>query len=225
MARVVVFGHAEMARITYFYLTHDSPHEVAGFTVDRARIAEDTLFGLPIVPFEDVQTIYSPREYKMAVPIGFSKVNKLRAAKYSDAKAKGYELISYVSSKAATWPGLVIGDNCFIYEGSAVGPYVTIGNDVVIAGSSIAHDSIIGDHCFLAAHAVLLGAVTVGAYCVLGANSTCRHGITIGSECIIGAGATVTKSIPDRAVYVSRPAELLPKSSDVLSGWLTWPIP
>ena len=224
MANVVVFGHAEMARMTHFYLHHDSPHEVVAFTVDRTRISEVSLLGRPIVPFEDIQTLYPPAEYRMAVPIAFSRVNRLRAAKYQEAKAKGYELISYVSSKATTWPDLTTGDNCFIYENSAVGPYVTIGNDVIIAGSSIAHDSVIGDHCFLAAHAVVLGTVTVGEYSVLGANSTCRDGITIGGGCIIGAGVTMTRSAADRGVYVSRPAERLPKSSDVLSDWLNWPV-
>jgi sugar O-acyltransferase (sialic acid O-acetyltransferase NeuD family) len=224
VAKVVLFGHTEMARMTHFYLTHDSPHEVVAFTVDAAMVAESSLFGLPIVPFEEVQLSYPPADYKMAVPIAFTRVNRLRAAKYSEAKAKGYELISYVCSKAATWPGLAIGDNCFIYENSAVGPYVTIGNDVVIAGSSIAHDVTIGDHAFLAAQAVVLGAVSIGAYSILGANSTCRHGITIGEACVVGAGAVVNKSIPDRAVYIARPAELLPKSSDALGGWLNWPV-
>jgi sugar O-acyltransferase (sialic acid O-acetyltransferase NeuD family) len=213
-----------MARMTHYYLQHDSPHDVAAFTVDGARIVEGTLFGLPIVPFEDIQRLYPPTDYAMGVPITFGKVNKVRAAKYGEARAKGYELISYVSSKAATWPDLAIGDNCFIFESSIVGPYVTIGSDVIIAGSSIGHNSVVGDHCFLAAGAVVLGSVTIGAYSVLGANSTCRDGITIGRECIVGAGATMTNSAPDRGVYVSRPAERLAKSSDVLSDWLNWPV-
>jgi len=224
VAKVVLFGYTEMARMTYFYLRHDSAHDVVAFTADRSRIAEETLFGLPIVPFEDVQLLYPPSDYAMAVPITFGKLNKVRAAKYYEAKAKGYELISYVSSRAATWPGLVTGDNCFIFENSVVGPYVTIGSDVIIAGSFISHDAVIGDHCFLAAQAVVLGSVTIGAYSMLGANSTCRDGITIGSGCIIGAGATMTRSAPDRGVYVSRPAERLAKSSDVLADWLNWPV-
>ncbi len=210
--------------MTHFYLQHDSPHRVEAFTVDGARISEGSLLGLPVVPFEDVASLYPPDQYQMGVPIAFSKVNNLRAAKYHEARAKGYELISYVSSRAVTWPGLAIGDNCFIFEGSVVGPYVRIGSDVIIAGSSIGHDSVIGDHSFLAAHAVVLGNVSIGPYSVLGANSTCRDGITIGSGCIIGAGVTMTKSAPDRGVYVSRPAERLAKSSDVLSDWLNWPV-
>jgi sugar O-acyltransferase (sialic acid O-acetyltransferase NeuD family) len=224
MSKVVVFGYTDLARIVHYYLRHDSPHDVVAFTADAGHIKEGSLFGLPVVPFEEVEALYPPSEYRMAVPIAFSQVNRLRAAKYSEAKAKGYELISYVSSKASTWPDLEMGDNCFIFEGSVVAPYTLIGNDVVIAGSSVGHDVVIGDHCFLAAHAVVLGFVTVGPYSVLGANSTCRDGITIGSGCIVGAGVTMTKSAADRGVYVARPVERLGKSSDVLSDWLNWPV-
>lgn len=224
LADVVLFGTSEMARMTHFYLRHDSPHKVVAFTVDAARITAESLLGLPVVPFEDVVKLYPPSDHAMGVPIAFSKVNMVRATKYAEAKAKGYQLISYVSSKSSTWPGLVTGDNCFIYENSAIGPYVTIGDDVIIASASVAHDTVIGDHSFLAAGAVVLGSVTIGEYTVIGANATCRDGISIGRGCIIGAGVTLTRSAPDRGVYVSRPAERLAKTSDVLSDWLNWPV-
>ena len=225
MEKVVLFGNTEVAGLNHFFLSHDSPYEVAAFTVDRAYIGEDTHFGLPVVPFEEVESICPPDEYKMAIPLGFRRVNRFRAEKYSHAKAKGYELITYVSSKATTWPGLVVGDNCFISENCVIQPFVEIGNNVVIAsGTIIGHHSVIKDHCFLASGVVVLGAVTIEPYCVLGANSTIKDGVTIARECIIGAGATIARSTQERGVYVDQPADLLPKSSDVLSQWLTWPV-
>jgi sugar O-acyltransferase (sialic acid O-acetyltransferase NeuD family) len=224
MDKVVVFGNAEVASLNYFYLSHDSPYEVVAFTVDRAYIKEDTFFELPVVPFEEIESIYPPDEYRMSAALGFRRVNRFRAEKYFQAKEKGYELISYVSSRATTWPGLVVGENCFIYESSVVGPFTKVGDNVVIAGSIIGHHSVIMDHCFLAAGSVVLGGVTVEPYCVLGANSTIKDGVTIARECIIGAGATIAKSTRERGVYIDQPAELLPKPSDVLSQWLTWPV-
>ena len=95
---------------------------------------------------------------------------------------------------------------------------------VLLAVLIVSAFSTVAAAILLAAQAVVLGSVTIGAYSVLGANSTCRDGITIGSGCIIGAGATMTRSAPDRGVYVSRPAERLAKSSDVLADWLNWPV-
>jgi sugar O-acyltransferase (sialic acid O-acetyltransferase NeuD family) len=148
-------------------------------------------------------------------------VNKLRAEKYYEAKAKGYQLISYVSSKATTWPGLVIGENSFIYENTVIKPFAEIGNNVIIeAGCAIGHHTIIKDHCFLGPHTAILGEVTVEPYCVFGANSTVRETITIAIECIIGAGAVITRNTREQSVYLGKPAELLPGSSSDLSSLL-----
>jgi sugar O-acyltransferase (sialic acid O-acetyltransferase NeuD family) len=221
--KIVIFGTTAIATVCHFYFTHDSPYEVVAFTVDRDFIKEKSLCNLPVVPFEDIESLYPPNEYKMFVAMLFGRVNKARAEKYYQAKAKGYELITYISSNVRTWPGLVVGDNCYIADGSIVGPFVEIGNNVFITGSSVGHHSIVKDHCFMALNSVVLGVATIEPYCFLGANSTIQHGLSIGRECIIGAGATINKNTRERAVYVDNPAELLPKDSHELSAWLTWP--
>jgi sugar O-acyltransferase (sialic acid O-acetyltransferase NeuD family) len=223
MAKIVIFGVSEFGLLCHFYLTHDSPHEVVAFTVDHNFIREKTVCGLPVVPFENIESSYPPDHFKMLVAVQFNQVNKTRAAKYFQAKEKGFELISYVSSKASTWPGLVIGDNCIISESSVIHPFAVIGDNVIIAGSVIGHHSIIKNHCFLAAQAVVLGGTSIGPYCFLGANSTILHGLDIAQECIIGAGVTISKNTREKGVYVNQPPELLSKSSTDLSAWLSWP--
>lgn len=219
--KVVIFGTTEMATLSHFYFTHDSPYEVAAFTVDRDFLKEETLCGLPVVPFEDIESLYPASQFKMFVAIFFGRVNRTRAEKYFQAKEKGYELISYISSKAITWPGLEMGDNCFINEGAICQPFARIGNNVMIrAGSIIGHHSIIGDHCFIAAHAVVLGGVTVEPYCFLGANSTIRDSITIARECVVGAGALILKNTQEKGIYRGNPSVPFPIDSDKLKNML-----
>jgi sugar O-acyltransferase (sialic acid O-acetyltransferase NeuD family) len=224
MKKVIVFGSGQPATTICMYLRHDSPYEVAAFTVDRKYTKEDRLLGLPVVPFEDLESVYSPNEYMMCLLISYRNVNKLKAEKYAQAKAKGYELVTYISSRTLTFPDLVVGDNCFIHEYASIGPFVSVGNDVFIGpGSIIGHNSVIKDHCFIGPHAVILASTTVEPYCVIGANSTIRDGgVTIARECIIAAGALVIKDTKERGVYVGRPAELLPKPSNEVGAWLTW---
>ena len=217
MAEVVVFGSGQMASVCYFYLTHDSSHEVAAFTVDRDYINSHELFGLPVVPFEEVEAFYPPDKYKMFVMISYRKVNRLRAEKYYQAKEKGYGLITYVSSMATTWPELVVGDNCFIMENNVIQPFVEIGNNVIMwSGNHIGHHTIIKDHCFLASHVVVSGSVTVEPYCFFGVNATTRDNITIARECVIGAGALILGNTEEKGVYIGEKAQLLPKRSDEL---------
>jgi len=215
--KVVLFGTGQIASVVYSYLTYDSPYEVAAFAVDRKEIKEDALFDLPVVPFEDVESIYPPDEYKMFIAVGYIRVNRLRAERYCQAKAMGYPLISYVHPKAIISPGAVIGDNCVIDPTSVILPYARVGNNVHIGtGAIIGHHSVIGDHCWVTAGTLILGSVTVEPYCLLGGNSTVRNSLTIAKECVIGAGALILENTHEGEVYMGKPAERLPISSDKL---------
>lgn len=43
----------------------------------------------------------------------------------------------------------------------------------------------------------------------IGANATILTGITLGKNCMIGAGAVVTKDVPDNAVVIGNPGEIV----------------
>ena len=217
MERVVIFGTSEMGQMAYFYLTNDSPYQVAAFAADRDYISEEKLFGLPIAAFEDIEAAYPPQDYRMLVAISYTGWNSLRAEKYHEAKEKGYHLINYVSSKAIIGPESVVGDNCLIFQNSICEPFSRIGNNVVVrVGCSIGHHSVIKDHCFLASHAVVLGHATVEAYSFLGANSTIRNDTVVAERSIVGAGALIMEDTQERGVYKGGLPTLLPIPSDSL---------
>ncbi|HTG00450.1 MAG TPA: acetyltransferase [Nitrospirota bacterium] len=224
MKKVIVFGNGRWAEFVSFCLTHDSSYEVAGYTVDAAFIREPELFGVPVVPFDRVETVFPPAEYAMLVAVSYQGMNRLREEKYLQAKAKGYPFINYISSKALTWPGLAIGENCLVFENASLNPFIQIGNNVTIgAGVLIGHHTVVHDHCFIASGTIILGSVTVGPYCLVGPNVTIKEKITIGRDCVIGAGVSILKDTQERGVYVGKAPELLPKPSDSLRTWMSWP--
>jgi len=213
-SKVVVFGTGSFAQLVHFYLSHDSDHEVAAFTVNETHMAQRELLGLPVLPFETVEKEFPPESFQMYVAVGYKKVNRVRASIYAQAKEKGYGLISYVSSKCTHWGDTKIGDNCFIFEDNTIQPYVTIGNDVVIwSGNHIGHHAVIHDHCFIASHVVVSGHVEVGPYSFLGVNATIRDSIKIGEACVLGAGALIMKPTKDGEVYAARRTERSPLKS------------
>jgi len=216
--KVVLYGNRQMATFAHAVLTNDSPYEVVAFTVDDALITETTILGLPVVPFETVERLYPPEDFAAHIAVGFRRINGVRAEKYFQAKEKGYELLTYVSSRAFKWPDLVIGDNCWILEHTILHPFVTIGNDVYLGSAChIGHNSRIGDHTFMAGLAGLAGDVQVGTHCFFGIHSTVRNGIKIADRCVIGAGATVLRSTRERGVYVAHQATVLPMPSEALA--------
>lgn len=208
MKQLVIFGTGDFAQVASVYLEKDSPYQVAAFTVDAACLKETSLCGKPVVPFETLEQTHPPDQYAMLVAVGFSKLNQARAGVYERCKARGYQLISYVCSKAVQWGDVTIGDNCFIFEQNVLQPFVKIGNNVVIwSGNHIGHHAEIGDHCFIASHVVISGGAKIGAHCFIGVNATIRDHITIAPRSVIGAAALVMKDTEEESVFMGQATE------------------
>ena len=218
MAKLVIFGAGDIARLAHYYFSTDSEHEVVAFTVDAAYRQADSFLDLPLVDFEQVNERIPPAEYKVFVALSYARINRAREAKYSAAKALGYELVSYVSSRCTYLAPEPPGDNCFILEDNTVQPFVKIGSNVTLwSGNHIGHDSVIGDHVFIASHIVVSGHVTIGSHCFIGVNATLRNGIAIAPATLIGAGAVIMKDTADKGVYLPQRASLFTKNSDEVS--------
>jgi sugar O-acyltransferase (sialic acid O-acetyltransferase NeuD family) len=215
MARLVIFGAGDIARLAHYYFTRDTQHEVVAFTVDQVYRTEETFLNLPLVDFETIRMSHPPSAYKMFIALSYARMNKLRAEKYFEAKALGYELISYVSSRCSFLTDVPNGDNCFILEDNTIQPFVKIGNDVTLwSGNHIGHDSVIEDHCFLASHIVVSGHVYIRSNCFIGVNATIRNGVTIARETLIGAGAVIMNDTIEKGVYLPTRAMLSRRKSD-----------
>ncbi len=215
MSKVVVFGTGSLAEVVYYYLTHDSPHEVVAFTAHQDHLDKAEFHGLRAVAYEDLQSSHPPDSFSMFVAIGYTGVNQTRAAIYNDAKQKGYQLISYVSPRCTQIGEIPIGDNCFIFEDNTLQPFVSIGNNVIMwSGNHIGHHSTIGNHCFITSHVVVSGFCKVNDYSFLGINASLRDNITIGESCVIGAGCLIMKSTKDKEVYLGERTKPFAKTSD-----------
>lgn len=214
MSRLIVFGAGDIARLAHYYFTRDSDHEVVAFAVDETYRQAETFLDLPLVSFENVVELYPPQEYKMFVALSYARMNKLRAEKYGQAKRRGYELVSYVSSHCSFLTDHPVGDNCFILEDNTVQPFAKIGNNVTLwSGNHIGHDTVIEDHCFLASHIVVSGHVRIRNNCFIGVNATLRNSITIAPETLVGAGAVIMRDTVEQGVYLPERAKLFTKKS------------
>jgi len=206
--KLVIFGSGDIAQLAHFYFTTDSSYQVVAFTVDVAYLDEASFCDLPVVPFEELSVHYPPGDHELFVALSYSKINALRKEKFLAAKALGYQLASYVSSRATMLNQGQIGENCFIFEDNTIQPYVTIGNNVTLwSGNHIGHHSTIMDHCFIASHVVISGGVEIGEQCFIGVNATLRDHIKIGERCVIGAGTLLLADAEAEGVYIGKATE------------------
>lgn len=201
---IVIFGAGDIAQLAYFYFSNDSDYKVVAFTVDRDYCSGDSLFGLPLVPFDQLPERYPPDAYALFIAVSYSGINAVRRAKYEAGKALGYRFATYLSRRATTFPGFVPGENCFILENNTIQPFATIGNNVTLwSGNHIGHHCSIGNHTFIASHAVVSGGVVIGEQCFIGVNATLRDHITLGDRCVIGAGAIIMADAAADGVYIA----------------------
>lgn len=215
MQEIIIFGSGDIAQIANYYFKIDSNYRVVAFTVDKAYITTNEFEGLPVVPFEQLKEKYPPTKYKLFIAVSYAQLNKLRERKYHEAKAMGYELVSYVSSKCSYLTPYQHGDNCFIFEDNTIQPFVKIGNNVTLwSGNHIGHHSTIHDHNFISSHVVVSGHCVINSNSFIGVNSTLGHQVEIGKENIIGAGSIITKSTSAGEVWVPARSIKLDKTSD-----------
>ncbi len=209
MKPLVIFGAGEIAEIAHFYFTHDARAAVSAFAVDPAYLKENRFCGLPLIAFDEAQAAFPASTHDLFVALSYAKVNALRAQKCAEARAKGYRLASYVSSKASTWDGFRAGENCFILEDNTIQPFVAIADNVTLwSGNHIGHHARLGANCFITSHVVISGGVEVGENAFIGVNATVRDHVRIGARSVIGAGSLVLEDVPDDGVVAARGSEL-----------------
>jgi acetyltransferase EpsM len=115
-------------------------------------------------------------------------------------------------------PSCVIAADALLGEGSTAQHRCTLMSEARVGacvqmhvGVTIHHETVVGDYCSIASHAVLLGRVTVGQRSFVGAGAVIRDGCRIGSGVTVGAGAVVVHDIPDGSVVVGVPARPVKK--------------
>ena len=206
--QIIIIGAGETANLAYEYFTYDSDYEVVAFSVNKEYIKEKSFKDLPLVEFENVEKIYSPKEYYAFVAISGEKLNRNRIKMYNAAKQKGYKMATYVSTKAFVWKNVKIGENCFILEDNTLQPYTEIGNNVIMwSGNHLGHQSVIKDNCFITSHCVISGFCEIGENSYLGVNSTVADEIKIAKDNFIAMGAVINKNTKEDNIYIGNPAK------------------
>lgn len=215
--KILIFGNGDFAQIAFLYFSQESNFEVVAFVLDEEYLDSKNFCGLPVISVETALKVFPPERFGIFIALGYSKVNQVRKDKFIEFKRYGYELVSFVSAKALVLQEVEIGENCFIFEGNTLQPFVTIGDNVTIwSGNHLGHHSKIGSHTFISSHVVISGRVEIGEQCFFGVNATIRDHIKIGDRCVIGAGTLLLKNAPNESVFIGNPST----RSDILSSKL-----
>jgi sugar O-acyltransferase (sialic acid O-acetyltransferase NeuD family) len=207
--KVIIFGCEQTSQLAKFYFENDSHLKPFAFCVHSQYLKKEEIEGLPVLPFEDIELSYKPKDFLFFAPLYDNKLRKDIATKI---KNKGYDFATYISSKSTVWTKK-IGQNCFIMEDNTIQPFVEIGNNVILwSGNHIGHHSVIKDNVFFSSHVVLSGNCIVNEFCWLGVNSSIRDHVVLEKNSLIGMGSVVLKSTCENQTYIGNPADVLRKN-------------
>lgn len=149
---------------------------------------------------------------KMIVSIGDCSarkgvVEKIAGAKYGIA----IHPFTSVSNRTKIGEGTVVMAGVCINSDSEIGKHCIINTN-----ASVDHDCRVGEYVHVSPGSVLCGNVTVGEGTLIGAGSVVIPGVKIGRWCTIGAGSVVIRDIPDYAVAVGNPCQVIKSTEPAL---------
>ena len=199
--KIVIFGKGTIAEVVHACLETDATRQVVAFTVDRRYVSEERYEGLPLIPFDEIESRCPPSSHGFLVAVGQGDRNRLRARVFDAALAKGYDIESYIDPSVRTYPLNRIGRGCLIFDGVSLQPYAQVGDNVVIRPLAyVGHHTVLEAHCFVAPHVAILGCCRVGEFGFIGANATLTSRVTLGPHAFVSAGAVVTRDMPAHSI-------------------------
>lgn len=216
MEKIILFGIGSLAKRVKKFMDLEGDYRVEAFTVNRKYIGNNMLYGLPVVPFEDIEKIYLPAKYDVIICVGYSNMNNNYINIYNEVLKKGYKLTNYISKKA-----MVYSENYGV--GNIIFPNVFIDLDVQIGNgnrfeisSSISHNTVIGDYNFFAPRSAISGDNRIHNNCFFGIGSAVKNNIDIADYTLVGAGTYIRSSTEMYSVYTNNTIKLDKKSIDIV---------
>lgn len=160
----------------------------------------DSVLGYPVNRSSEMDS-----NEDMVISIGNNKVRKRIAEEFSDRN-----MLLLVSAKANVSRRSILGNGTVVMMGATINSEVVIGQHCIInTNASVDHECKLEDFVHISPNAALAGNVTVGEGTHIGIGAAVIQNVKIGKWCTIGAGAVVISDVPDYAVVVGNPAEII----------------
>jgi sugar O-acyltransferase (sialic acid O-acetyltransferase NeuD family) len=143
---------------------------------------------------------------RLVIGIGTNRVRKLIANQLEGKVV----FINAIHKSAIVSNRVKILEGTVIMAGSVINCDTIIGKHCIInTSASVDHDCIVSDFAHISPNATLCGNVSVGEGTYIGAGSVIIQGVNIGKWCTIGASAVIIRDTPDYATVVGNPGRII----------------
>ncbi|MDB5901412.1 MAG: hexapeptide transferase [Betaproteobacteria bacterium] len=206
--KVVILGANDGARIVAYNLSYDTGIEVVGFVDPDASRWGTQLRGKPILGSDDVLPDLFAQGVRHAVVAAGNP--KPRARLRRIALDAGFELTNAIHPTAFVSPDVRLGRGVVILAGCVLSDNPSIDDNVWIGLSAvITHDTHVGCDTLIGGRSAVGAEVEIGQRVVIGWGAVVGPRRIIGDDASVGFGSNVVYDIPERAVAVGNPAQVI----------------
>jgi len=206
--KVVILGAGDGARIVAYNLSYDPEVEVVGFVDPDASRWGTELRGKPILGSDALLPDLLKQGVRHAVVAAGNPKPRARIRRI--ALDAGLELTNAIHPTAFLSPDVKLGAGVVILAGSILSDNPVIDDNVWVGlAATITHDTRIGADTLIGGRSAIGARVTIGERVMVGWGSVVGLGRTIGSDAAVGSGANVVRDVPERALVVGNPAEVV----------------
>ncbi len=146
---------------------------------------------------------------EIIISIGNNTIRKKLAQSMARNFGKAIHPSATTSARCDIAAGTVVMAGAAVNSNASIGEHVILNTNCVID-----HDCVLGNFVHISPNAALAGNVRVGEGTHIGIGACVIQGCKIGKWCTIGAGAVIIRDVPDYAVVVGNPGEII-KYNDV----------
>jgi len=206
-SKIIIWGTSQYSLFLYQTLKREDSDEVVAFTLHKKFISSNEIEGIPVIPFEDINSYVDINECKIALTIGYKKLNDNRKKIYDECKNKGYKLYTYISKNAMCYSD-DIGEGSIILPGAYIGPYVKVGIACCIhIDVWLSHNITVGEFTYIAGGTMVGGTCNIGKNCFIGMSCTLKNGISVGNRTFLGANSYLADDTLEGKAYIGSPAQ------------------
>ncbi|MDD2262079.1 MAG: hypothetical protein PHW20_07430 [Clostridia bacterium] len=184
---------------------------VAGFMSDREAIGS-SIEGFPVMGKTNATTIQdlTNKGYKFIYTVLRIDGQIERVNLFGDLGLRDDNLVSFIHPSAYVAPDVICDPGVIIMPMVMISSHAHLNRGcIVMVGSSIGHNTELGEFTHVAAQAVVGAYIKTGTGVHIGLNSTIRENLVIGDYATLGMGSVLTKNIGASEIWVGNPARFL----------------
>jgi sugar O-acyltransferase (sialic acid O-acetyltransferase NeuD family) len=220
LTNVILAGNAITAQIILGYLKRDTRYHSVAAVVDDDYVDKGTDLGIKCYGIDAISKHCKPTTHSVIMAAGYGDLNRGRQSLFVRLKGLGYRIMTYIHPDARTYSHHPTGEGSVVLPGAIIEPNAKIGaNTMIWCNTTVAHDSTVGDHCWIASGAVIAGNSSVGWNTFIGVNATVVDQVKVAEYNIIGAAAMISKCTKPNTVHLARSAEVFRYGADEYSQY------